>query len=154
MLVAADVGRPDFVGGLLVGPGDLVPAISNLLDDAGEPPLAPARLDAVADLERRLWAAPPPPLGTHGSRRGGVVTLRLRGNDGVFEASRSAALSEATAAVYASASASATSARIWGRGVSHDGVERDRVANLSERGRRAAAGHPGPEAFAPHPRLN
>ena len=32
--------------------------VSALLDDAGEPPLAPARLDAVADFERRLWAAP------------------------------------------------------------------------------------------------
>ena len=42
------------------------------------------------------------------------MTLRLRGNDGVLETSRSAALSLATAAVYASASASATSARIWG----------------------------------------
>ena len=50
MLVVTDVGRLDFVAGLLAGPGDLVPAISNLLDDAGEPPLAPARLDAVADF--------------------------------------------------------------------------------------------------------
>ena len=116
MLVVTDVGRLDFVGRVLVGPCDLVPAISNLVDDAGEPPPAPARLDAVADL-KGVAGRPhvrAPPLGTHGSRRGGVVTLRLRGNDGVVEASRSAVLSLATAAVYASASASATSARIWG----------------------------------------
>ena len=60
MLVVTDVGRPDFVGRLLVGPGYLVPALDNLVDDAGEPPLAPARLDAVADFERSRWAAPRP----------------------------------------------------------------------------------------------